>query len=139
MSIGQWIVFFALEMKHYSADTSLSLLLPALAAWSAEDGDGGASGVPRRAAVWWTAAGVALWFSHGALFVTPLCAFVLVAACWWRQGWRVAMRAAIPGLIWLASFGLHYIFELRHLLTNPYCRTTGRLRFLRCRAESPRR
>ena len=119
-SIGQWVVFFALEMKHYSADTFLSLLLPALAAWCVEGEAAGGSGVPRRAAVWWAVAAVTLWFSHGALFVTPLCAVVLLTACWWRQGWRVAMRAAVPGLVWLASFGLHYILELRHLLANPY-------------------
>ena len=64
--------------------------------------------------------GVTLWFSHGALFVTPLCAVVLLTACWWRQGRRVALRAAAPGLVWLASFGFHYVFELRHLLANPY-------------------
>ena len=119
-SIGQWIVFFALEMKHYSADTFLSLLLPALAAWCVEGEAAGGSGVPRRAAVWWAVAAVTLWFSHGALFVTPLCAVVLLTACWWRQGGRIAVRAAAPGLVWLASFGLHYIFELRHLLANPY-------------------
>ena len=117
-AVGQWVVFFALEMKHYSADTSLSLLIPALAAWSLED-EAGAAAVPRRAARWWTVAGVTLWFSHGALFVTPLCAVMMLTVCWWRLGWRVALRAAVPGLVWLASFGFHYFFELRHVL-NPY-------------------
>ena len=30
---GEWLVFFTLELKHYSADAAGALLVPALAAW----------------------------------------------------------------------------------------------------------
>ena len=33
-SIGEWLVFFTLELKHYSADAFWALLLPALGAWT---------------------------------------------------------------------------------------------------------
>src|SRR6202035_4621790 len=33
-SIGEWLVFFTLELKHYSADAFWALLLPALGEWT---------------------------------------------------------------------------------------------------------
>jgi len=34
---GEWMVFFTLELKHYSADLFGALLIPALAAWAIEN------------------------------------------------------------------------------------------------------
>src|SRR5262245_41098739 len=36
-ALGEWIVFFTLELKHYSSDTFWALFLPALAVWALED------------------------------------------------------------------------------------------------------
>ena len=37
--IGQWMSHYRFELKHYSADAFAALLLPALAAWAAEERD----------------------------------------------------------------------------------------------------
>jgi hypothetical protein len=39
-ALGEWIVFFTLELKHYSADAFWALFLPALAVWALEDQSG---------------------------------------------------------------------------------------------------
>jgi hypothetical protein len=117
-SIGEWIVFFTLELKHYSADTFGALLLPALGARALETADG-SNRLTRRITLWWMAAAILLWFSYGALFVTPACAAVLFVECS-RRNWRSAGWMAIVGFVWLCSFGLYYVLVLRHTLGNAY-------------------
>jgi hypothetical protein len=116
--IGPWMVFFTLELKHYSADTLWALLLPALGAWAVEAPE--SQNRMRRTVVWWLAAAVGPWFSNGALFVAPLCAAVLVATNWRAGGPAAAVKTAFLGIIWLTSFGLLYALALRHTLANPY-------------------
>jgi hypothetical protein len=122
-SIGEWLVFFTLELKHYSADAFWALLLPALGAWTLDAAPDLSADVSSqltgRVAVWWTVASVGMWFGNGALFVTPACAAVLLIECW-RRGWRAALWTSILGIAWLASFGLNYTLVLRHALGNPY-------------------
>jgi hypothetical protein len=120
-AMGQWLSFHALELKHYSADACFGLLLPALAAWAAEDD---AEGVNRgrRVLVWWIVAAAAQWISNGALFVTPACALVLVLFTAKRFGWQASLRAAAPGCLWLASFALNYRVTLGPALGNTFLR-----------------
>jgi hypothetical protein len=119
-AFGEWIVFFTLELKHYSADTFWALLLPALAAWALEAPD--AAATRRRLAGWWAAAVAGQWIGNGALFVAPACAALLWAACWRRDGWRLASFFAATGVFWLGSFALCYAIVLRHALENAYLR-----------------
>jgi hypothetical protein len=117
-AFGEWLVFFVLELKHYSGDTFWALLLPALAASSLDDRAGSTSRA-RTTVAWWLAAAFGLWFGNGAVFVTPGCAVVLVIVSWRRGGWRGASSAAAPGVVWLASFAADYVLVLRHALANP--------------------
>ena len=119
-SFGQWISFYALELKHYSADTFWALLLPALAAWAIETGTDNSARQTRRAVVWWAAAVVGQWFAYGALLVTPGCALVLLVWLWRRKGRRAALEFALIGLVWLVSFGLHDVLVLRHAMGSEY-------------------
>jgi hypothetical protein len=119
-AFGQWIVFFTLELKHYSADTFGALLVPAAGAWAL---DGIARPDRGRLRRWWIVAAIVLWFSNGALFVTPACALLLFACVWYRAGYREAQRFALDGVIFLASFGLCYFVVLRHALANSYLKT----------------
>jgi len=116
---GEWMVFFTLELKHYSGDTFFALLLPALAAWALERADESDS-TSRRVTIWWLAASIGMWFSNGAVFVTPACAVILIAILWRRRGWRIAFHASLPGGLWVASFALIYAIELRHAAANAY-------------------
>jgi hypothetical protein len=100
-----WLTYHFFEMKPYSADAFLALLMPAVAAWSVQTS---------RPAMFWIAAAVAQWFGNGALYVTPLCALTLAAILLWRDGWRSAFRFSLFGLVWLGSFALNYGLVLRH-------------------------
>ncbi len=136
-ALGEWLVFFTLELKHYSSDAFWALFLPALAVWALEDQQSSlknpttvASGlsrkpqflgpVPRRIAVWWLVAAIGQWFGNGALFVTPACAFVLCLERWRRAGLRAGSWTALAGAPWLVSFALNYALVLRHALANSY-------------------
>ena len=126
-AIGPWLVFFTLELKHYSADACWALLIPALAAWAAEAGS--RDRVVRRTAVWWAVAAFGSWFSNGATFVAPACAAALVGRIWQQHGARAAARAAAPGVVWGLSFAAHYTLALRHALGNEYLENYWRFAF----------
>ena len=128
-SFGQWITYFDVELKHYSADACLALLLPALAAGAIElgadtDVGPGSDAGPTRVGppyacrypylYWWIVAAVGQLFANGALFVTPACAVVIVTIAIRRGGPRAALRAAVPGIVWLAAFAVNYMVTLRH-------------------------
>ena len=117
-AIGQWVTFYALEVKPYSADAFAAMLLMCLAFWAAEGEEQPLS--LRRTAVWWLAAAIAQWFSFGATFVTPACALVLTVAAWRRAGVRRASFVACQGVVWLVCFGAHYILALRAASNDPF-------------------
>lgn len=119
VSLGDWLVFFTLELKHYSADTFWALLLPALVAWALE-APNDPRALTRRIGLWWSAAAIGIWFGHGAMFVAPACVVVLITGCLRQRGVRFAAWAGAIGVIWVGSFALHYTFGLRYLLANAY-------------------
>jgi hypothetical protein len=118
-AIGQWPVFFTLELKHYSADMFGSLLIPALAAAAIERASG-PDAIGKRVAGWWIAAALAQWFSNGALFVTPLCALVLLVFVARTGDRRASIAALAGGCVWLLSFAVNYALVLRHASANAY-------------------
>jgi hypothetical protein len=136
-AFGEWIVFFTLELKHYSSDTLWALLLPALAARTAEAAPGlsatGTSGRFRhRMFIWWLVASAGMWFSNGAVFVTPACAAALAAVAWQidrpatsalDRARRVVSWFLLPAAVWTASFALCYALVLRPALENAYLKT----------------
>ena len=109
--IGQWITFYGLEAKPYSADAFWALLLPTLALWSLElNGEQQIS--LGRTGIWWIVAAIGQWFSFGAIFTTPGCALVLFAGAWRHSGKRTALLVAAQGLLWLFVFGAHYYLSI---------------------------
>ncbi len=123
-ALGQWITFYSLELKHYSADVFWAFLLPALAAWSTDaptdTSTNHRTGLTSRVLLWWTMAAIGLWFGNGALFVTPGCAMVLLYVCWRRGGQRLAWRCCLFGVLWVLSFAADYFLTLRPALDNNF-------------------
>jgi hypothetical protein len=119
--IGTLLSQYRFEAKHYTADLFFALLLPALAVWATEAAT--RTDRRRRTFIWWAVAAAGHWFAYGALFVTPACVICLLALVWRRDGWREAMRFATAGLVWLASFGLHYYIAIQYTHHNEFLRT----------------
>jgi FtsH-binding integral membrane protein len=109
---GHSLSHYRVEVKHYTGDALWALLLPALAVWATEGATADAR--RRRMAIWWMAAAAGLWVANGALLVAPACALLVLAIALTRDGARAISRQATWGLIWLASFVLHYWIALRH-------------------------
>lgn len=130
-AVNSTLLRYAVEAKQYSGDVFWVLLLIVLGRWALASPPR-----PRRYLLWWSAAAVASLFSMGAILATPALALVLVGtAGWqgaagrqdavgppgeagWRGAWRLALRAALPSLLWLVAFGTHYWLTLRHLLVD---------------------
>jgi len=110
-AFAQWLTYHVFELKPYSADVFLALLVPAVGVWSVEIA---------RPEMFWIVAAIAQWFGNGALFVTPLCALVLAAILLRRDGWRSAFRFSAFGVVWLGSFVLNYVLVLRHASSNVF-------------------
>jgi hypothetical protein len=121
-SFGQWISFYYIELKPYSADAFWALLVPALAAWAIDPPAHDQANITRRVAVWWAVAAVGQLCANGALLVTPACAVVLVAVLSCRRGWNAGLAAAALGSIWLVAFMAHYALSMRHTLGSEYLR-----------------
>jgi len=122
--LGQWVTFYSLELKHYSADVFWAFLLPALAAQATDASTDASTGhrtdLGRRVLLWWTTAAIGLWFGNGALFVTPGCALVLLYVCWRRGGWPLAWRCCLFGVLWVVSFAADYFLTLRPALDSTF-------------------
>jgi hypothetical protein len=121
-SLGEWVFHYSLELKHYSADLFLALILPALVVWTTE-ADGPDQRL-RRAMVWWAVAAAGLWWGNGALLVAPACALTLMISLWRIDGRKNATVFAATGFVWLASFAAHYYLALRFTLENDRLRET---------------
>ncbi|HJR60872.1 MAG TPA: hypothetical protein VJ813_15790 [Vicinamibacterales bacterium] len=111
-AIAQWLSHYRFEVKHYSADAFWAFLLPAMAAWAAEEAE--PEPAHRRWTRWWAVAALAQWVANGALLVTPACALLLGAVIMRRDGARAAIRFAATGSLWLVSVGVHYAMSLQY-------------------------
>ena len=119
--ISPLLAHYRFEVKHYTADVLFGLLLPALAVWATEADR--SEERARRVWLWWVAAVAGHWVSNGALLVTPACAIFLSIAAWRRDGGRAAAWSSLGGVMWLASFGLHYLISIRYTLNSPFLRS----------------
>ena len=108
---GPALSHYRIEVKHYTGDAFWALLLPALAVWTIEGAT--ADDRRRRMVTWWMVAAAGAWLANGALLVAPACALLMLATTLRRDGARAASRLAAWGLLWLASFVLHYSIALR--------------------------
>ena len=113
-SVGQWISFYSIELKSYSADTFWGLWLPALAVSAA----GAASPEARRRGllIWAIAAAAGQWFSLGALLVLPACFAVLALSL--RRHPETFRPLATALFVVTASFALHYLVAIRYAQSN---------------------
>jgi len=109
-ALSEPLVFYASELKPYSTDVLVGLLIawPALLVVRR-----GASS--RRLAALGAAGALGPWFSLPAPFVCGGAGLAAATALWRRGGAREAARVAPLAALWLASFGAEYALWLRGL------------------------
>ena len=112
-SFGEWISFYAVELKSYSADTFFGLALPALAVAA---GDSSIESRRKNLAIWAAAAAIGHWFSLGALLVLPACLAVLAVSM--RRDVAGMRRLAAACIVVMASFAIHYALAIRYTQDN---------------------
>jgi uncharacterized membrane protein len=111
------LVYYSSELKQYSSDVFVTLILLALVlrrAGSVSD---------RRSANYLPLAiggAIAIWFSHPAAFVLAGLGLVLFGVAFWRSD-EASIRGLIGvGMAWIVSFALCYVVCLRELSKNQY-------------------
>jgi hypothetical protein len=110
-AFAYWLTYHFFEMKPYSADACLALVVPAVAAWALQ---------ASRPSMFWIVAAIGQWFANGALYVTPLCALLVAAILLRREGWQSAIRFSLVGVVWIGSFALNYVLVLRHAASSAF-------------------
>lgn len=113
-AVNESLVRYSTEVKHYSADVFWVLLLVGLAARVLERPSLG------RSAAWWAVAVAGAWLSMGAILAAPGFALILFGTTACRRQWTAARDVALPGVAWLASFGVHYQLSLRFTAGSDY-------------------
>lgn len=107
---------YADEVKHYAADIFWATALVALAAWALDK----RGAELRRIYLWWAALLLGSWLSMAAILVAPGFVVVLLTVLWHREGFRTAVRGALPGLVCAASFAVLYLSSLRYAVDDPF-------------------
>jgi hypothetical protein len=95
-AISPTLIYYASEVKQYSSDVALALLLLYLA-------------VTERILLLGICGAVAIWFSHPAVFVLGGIFGVLLVRHW--RNWKVH----VAGALWVGSFAVCYFVLLRRL------------------------
>lgn len=73
---------------------------------------------------------VAVWLSHPSVFVLAAAGLVLAASEWRRVGWRALLPAGVLAAVWLASFGVLYLIQLRELMASDFMARSWRGGFM---------
>jgi hypothetical protein len=121
------LAFYAGELKQYSSDVLITLLLLgiALRAWERTE-----SGEQAPWLLWGCAGALAIWFSHVVVLVLAGTGTVYSIACLQRRDGAALLRCAGAIGLWLTSFGTCYLFFLRSLDHNDYLLTFWRTEFM---------
>lgn len=113
-AVAQPLVYFASELKPYSLDVALGLVILLVALRADERPES-----TRRLLALGLAGATAVWFSYPAAFVLGGAGATLLARAWLARRPRFLALVAVAAAAWLASFALQYALFLRHLGADP--------------------
>jgi hypothetical protein len=119
-AFGDFLWYFATQLKHYSADACGAFVVAAAAAWAIDAPAADAARGVRRIDRWWIVAALAAWCSFGALLATPAIAIVVAIMTARRAGWTGAWRGMRFGIVWVAMVALHSALTIRYATRSDY-------------------
>ena len=112
-AVSRYPIYYASELKQYSGDVAVALLLYWLLFASDES-----PLTAKRTALLAVAGALAPWLSHASVFVLAAVAAGLALGVAKRKERRELRPLLVIGLSWGASFALLYLLNLRNLLGN---------------------
>ncbi len=112
-AVSSPLVYYASEVKQYSSDAMISLLLLLVACRGLE-----ANVSARYFIVLSLAGAVSLWMSHPALFILVGIGLSLALDRLIKRDWPRLAWLGVAFLVWLASFAILYFVSLRSLTRN---------------------
>jgi hypothetical protein len=114
MAMSKALIFFSVELKQYSSDAAVSLLI----AWLGIRMRNSSS--VRAVIAFGIAGGVSAWFSHPAVFVLTGVGGVLILECALANQWNRAIQIAVATTMGGASALCHYFLFASSLTQDPY-------------------
>ena len=113
-SIADPSIYYSSEVKQYSSDVTVALILYLIAIryWEQEKPTFG------HKAIFGIVGSIAIWFSHAAVFVLSGIGISLLLVSLKRKNWTKVSEVSITCSFWLASFAVFYFFFLRKDLSN---------------------
>ncbi len=112
-AIGDPLIYYASEVKQYSTDVAIALLL----FWALMDLRTRRLTIPRILFI--SALGVlAIWFSHPAVFMLAGVGGSLLAYTMFKRDWAQVSRFAVACCFWILGFAICYGVSLRYLRGN---------------------
>jgi len=114
-SISWWLVYYSIEVKQYSIDVMVALLLVYLAINCLNE-----TMQAREFLKLGIVGAIVIWFSHPSVFIMVGIGLVLVLEKFTRKKYVPWTWILGIGIGWLASFGLEYLVSLRHIVSDGY-------------------
>jgi hypothetical protein len=114
-SISWWLVYYSTEVKQYSSDVMVALLLTYLAVNCLREN------VQAKDFLLLGVAGtIVIWISHPSVFIMVGIGLALAIEKMTRKSYVPWTWIFATGVGWLASFGLEYLVSLRHIVADGY-------------------
>ena len=114
-SISWWVVHYSSELKQYSSDIMVALLLVFLAGNCLKEKVGAKDFLALG-----SVGAIVIWISHPSVFIMVGIGLALVLEKFSRKEYAPWAWILGSGIGWLASFGLEYLVSLRHIVADEY-------------------
>lgn len=112
-AVSEWMVYYSSELKQYSSDVMLALLLIyfSLKYLKSEEGK-------RELVLLGLLGFFAIWVSHPSIFILPVILFLLVIEKWIKKDYSQVSWLFGIAIIWLGAFLITYMISLNNLIGN---------------------
>jgi hypothetical protein len=107
-------VYYASEVKQYSSDIFIAILLMWLGVWFMKDL------THKKILLLGLIGAVSIWLSHPAIFTLAGIGISLIISAFVRREYKSVVWLGVIGIIWLAVFGLQYKLTMTHLTENAH-------------------
>lgn len=114
-AVSSSMVYFSSELKQYSSDVMIAVLLVFLALRCLKEGV-----QTREFLLLGISGAVAIWISHPSAFILAGIGLTLFVAALTRNPRVPVLWLVGLGGLWLLSFGVEYFFSLRYLIADDY-------------------